>query len=193
MNAVVSLVVRDSKLADGAAGGRDGREQVRGGRGVGTRAGGALAVYRDRRGTGRIAPEQVGKSSGAHQDQHAAQGGRGGCATHAEGSARTKAQAGEGILGRVSGPLADGEVRAGTGQDRAGGSEQDRDKRVAASTPVARVGQGGQPGCHVGQVTLLTRGRLGKTDGGRLTAHRGSGYAGRLRKVTPSTGASMPA
>lgn len=89
-------------------------------------------------------------------------------------------EGGQGLLRGIAGPLADGQVGAGSGQHRAGRGQQHRHQRVPTAPLVTRVGQCRQPLSDVEQFALARQGRLGQADGDRLAAPRGSGGAGRL-------------
>jgi hypothetical protein len=136
-----------------------------------------------------VAAEQVGEPAGAHSGQDAADGAGRGSAPHPKRADGAHAETGERVLRRVLRPLADGQIGAGPGEHRARCGEQHGHQRVAASAAITRVGQDGQPPDDAAFGALRGGGRLGQADSGRLAAHRSSGGAGRLGKVTPSTGA----
>ncbi len=184
-------LVRHPQLADCASDLQDGGEQVGGRAGVRARAAGGFAVHGQVPAARGVASEQVGKPAGTHQGQEAADDGARRRAAHAQRAGGAHAEAGECIQGRAAGPLAHGQIGARPGQHRAAGGEQDRYQQMAPSPPISRIAKNGQPFGDTVHATLGGSGRLGQADSARLAAHRSSGRAGRLGKVTPSTGASL--
>lgn len=184
-------LVRHPQLGDRLSGAGHRGQQVRGRAGCGARAPGALAVHREGAGPGWIGAEQVGEPARADRVQDAAHGRRARRDADAEHRGDAGAEPGEGRLRGRPGPLSDRRERAGPGQYGGAGDQQDAHERVTPPAPMARIGQRDQPLRQMRERAVLTRGRLDQADTGRLTAHRSSGWTGRLGKVTPSTGASL--
>lgn len=105
--------------ADDVTGAGEGGDQVGGRGGAGARALGGLAVHGRVVGSGGVVSEQVGKAAGAHGGQQALDGGGRGCPAHSKRAAGGGAEAGEGLLRGVAGPLADRPDGACSGRHRA--------------------------------------------------------------------------
>ncbi len=123
-------LLRHPRLADRTSSRGKRGDQAGGRAGGGAGAAGGLAVHRHLVGAFRVASQQVNQTTGAHTTQqplHRGRGrGRGRRPAEAERPLGSGTEPGQGVLGLVSGPLADRTDRTRPGQHRAAAGQQHR-------------------------------------------------------------------